>query len=356
MAINKPVKKGTRQTEERSKGLVGYKGNKQINKGKSSANKSVGNYSGKTLNLTKKQLGARGQKAASAAKVDISQTTFDKSKGGVLGPKGKPLTGRVDLGGGNIAVYRNGVRVRAASKPSGGGGGGNGGGGGGGGASGDGKGTPMRPVPNRGTPMRPVPAAPTKKPPGNGTPMRPVKPRGTPQMQARAGGGRGFGMAAMGAQGKGKQMRGQTGRTGTSTKAEVAMYLAGAGLLPLVGLGGAGLGTAATVVRGGMAARAALAARNAAVAARGVGTPASRATSWGKGVPVATKVPPRGAPRVNSNLSPTGPGRGGVPNKKIGPTTTSRDTQWGKGIAVAKPAAKPAAKPRAKPAAKKKAG
>ena len=33
----------------------------------------------------------------------------------VLGPKGNPLTGKVDMGGGNMAVYRNGKRVTAKS-------------------------------------------------------------------------------------------------------------------------------------------------------------------------------------------------------------------------------------------------
>lgn len=95
MANKKP------QTEAKAKGLV----------------KNVGDYKGRTLNLTKKQLGKAGTKAASARTVDISQTRYEGKK--VLGPKGKPLTGRVDLGGGNIAVYKNGVRVRAAAnKPS----------------------------------------------------------------------------------------------------------------------------------------------------------------------------------------------------------------------------------------------
>jgi hypothetical protein len=103
------------QTEEKAKGLL----------------PNVGNYKGKTLNLSKKQLGASGTKASAARKIDISQTRYDKSSKKVLGPMGKPITGRVDLGGGNIAVYRNGVRV-SAQKPQGkktGGGGGGGGGG-----------------------------------------------------------------------------------------------------------------------------------------------------------------------------------------------------------------------------------
>ena len=91
------------QTEEKAKGLL----------------KNVGNYKGKTLNLSKKQLGASGRAAAATRKIAISRTTYDPATKKVLGPMGKPITGRVDLGGGNIAVYKNGVRVRA-------GGGGNG--------------------------------------------------------------------------------------------------------------------------------------------------------------------------------------------------------------------------------------
>lgn len=122
MPGNKPVKKGMNQTEKRAKGLLA----------------NVGDYKGKTLNLTKKQLGASGMKAFSARKIAISQTRYDKASKKVLGPMGKPITGRVDLGGGNIAVYKNGVRVRAGSsatspKASGGGDGRDGGGGGGGG-------------------------------------------------------------------------------------------------------------------------------------------------------------------------------------------------------------------------------
>ena len=90
------------QTEAKAKGLV----------------KGVGDYKGKTLNLSKKQLGKAGSAAAAKRTVDISSTRYEGKK--VLGPKGKPLTGRVDLGGGNIAVYKDGVRVRAAAKkPSG---------------------------------------------------------------------------------------------------------------------------------------------------------------------------------------------------------------------------------------------
>jgi hypothetical protein len=90
------------QTEEKAKGLYD----------------KVGNYSGKTLNLSRKQLGAAGRAAASVRggkNVDISKTKYDATSKKVMGPAGKPLTGRVDLGGGNIGVYKNGVRVRAAS-------------------------------------------------------------------------------------------------------------------------------------------------------------------------------------------------------------------------------------------------
>ena len=112
------------QTEEKAKGLL----------------KNVGNYKGKTLNLSKKQLGASGRAAAATRKIAISRTTYDPATKKVLGPMGKPITGRVDLGGGNIAVYKNGVRVRAQApspKPKGGGGGGGGNGGGGGGGTRD---------------------------------------------------------------------------------------------------------------------------------------------------------------------------------------------------------------------------
>lgn len=144
MAINKPVKKGTNQRVSQAKGLVD----------------KVGTYGNKkSLNLTKKQLGASGAKAASKDKIAISRTTYNTTTKKVTGPMGKPITGRVDMGGGNIAVYKQGVRVKAASaKPKGGNGGGGGGGNGGGGggyvmpkrdATKAGQGTPMRPVPDR---------------------------------------------------------------------------------------------------------------------------------------------------------------------------------------------------------------
>ena len=101
MAINKPVKKGTKQRLSQADNLI----------------VGVGDYGNKkTFNLTKKQLGASGVKAASR-KVAISRTEYKNGK--VYGPAGKLLTGRVDMGGGNIAVYRKGVRVKAsAAKPS----------------------------------------------------------------------------------------------------------------------------------------------------------------------------------------------------------------------------------------------
>ena len=97
-----PVKKGTAQKTSQAKGLVD----------------KVGSYGNKkTLNLTKKQLGASGAKAASTRKIAISRTEYRDGK--VYGPMNKPITGRVDMGGGNIAVYKNGVRVKASSaKPS----------------------------------------------------------------------------------------------------------------------------------------------------------------------------------------------------------------------------------------------
>lgn len=98
-----PVKKGTAQKASQAKGLLEKVG-------------TSGAYGAKkTLNLTKKQLGASGVKAASR-KVAISRTKYENGK--VYGPAGKLLTGRVDMGGGNIAVYSKGVRVKAsATKP-----------------------------------------------------------------------------------------------------------------------------------------------------------------------------------------------------------------------------------------------
>jgi hypothetical protein len=87
------------QTEAKAKGLV----------------KNVGDYKGRTLNLTKKQVAKSGvkgaQRAASAKGTSISDTKFVQGKGVTVG--GKLFTGNVDLGGGNIAVYVRGKRVRA---------------------------------------------------------------------------------------------------------------------------------------------------------------------------------------------------------------------------------------------------
>lgn len=100
------------KTEEKAKGLIGLKKGEKV-KG---AAYSVGNYKGKTLNLSQKELGKAGRKAASARggkAVNIQNTRYDSTTKRVLGPKGNPLSGRVDLGGGNFAVYVNGRRVRA---------------------------------------------------------------------------------------------------------------------------------------------------------------------------------------------------------------------------------------------------
>lgn len=102
------------QTEEKAKGLIG------LNKGKKveGAAYSVGNYKGKTLNLSAKQIaksGVKGAKAASkATATSISDTKYEKGKG--VTKDGKAFTGKVDLGGGNIAVYVGGKRVKAAAK------------------------------------------------------------------------------------------------------------------------------------------------------------------------------------------------------------------------------------------------
>ena len=77
-------------------------------------------------NVTKKQANAADKNV-----VQISDTKFVKGKG-VMGPNGKPLTGKVQLASGKMAHYVNGRRVMAGG-PKGGGGGGRGGSGGGGG-------------------------------------------------------------------------------------------------------------------------------------------------------------------------------------------------------------------------------
>lgn len=81
-----------------------------------------GNYRGRAANLNAKQLrNAGGAAAVQAAgnKVSISDTKWVKGVG-VVGRDGKPFTGSVDMGGGQIAVYVNGRRVRVAKpKPKG---------------------------------------------------------------------------------------------------------------------------------------------------------------------------------------------------------------------------------------------
>jgi hypothetical protein len=76
----------------------------------------AGRYSRKAQNLTKAQLGKAGAKAAAKRTVDIGQTRREEGK--TLGPGGKPLTGTVRMGNGNVAVYKNGKRVinQAAKK------------------------------------------------------------------------------------------------------------------------------------------------------------------------------------------------------------------------------------------------
>jgi hypothetical protein len=79
-----------------------------------------GKYGRKAENLTNKELkAAGGAKAAATRKVDISQTKRDTTRGITLGPKGKPLTGKVTLLNGNTAVYKDGKRVvKTASSSS----------------------------------------------------------------------------------------------------------------------------------------------------------------------------------------------------------------------------------------------
>lgn len=127
-------KKKPPQTEEKAKGLIGLEKGKKVE----GAAYSVGNYKGKTLNLSKKQIASSGvkgaRKAAAAKATSISDTKYEKGKGVTVG--GKAFTGKVDLGGGNMAVYVGGKRV--AAKPKGGAGGGRGGSGGSGGSGGGG--------------------------------------------------------------------------------------------------------------------------------------------------------------------------------------------------------------------------
>jgi len=98
---------------------------------KAGPNVEGGKFKGKdSINLSKKELGKKGTAAASKRTVDIGKTKHKKEgphKGKVVGPKGNPLTGKVDMGGGNMAVYKDGKRVtsrtakKAASPSSGGG-------------------------------------------------------------------------------------------------------------------------------------------------------------------------------------------------------------------------------------------
>jgi hypothetical protein len=106
-----------------------------------------GKYGRKAENLTARELKkAGGTKASAARKVDISQTRRDTTRGITLGPAGKPLTGRVVLSNGNVAVYKAGKRVVAAaakkpaSRATASGGAGNGAGNANGKGSGNGKG------------------------------------------------------------------------------------------------------------------------------------------------------------------------------------------------------------------------
>lgn len=97
------------QTEAKAKGLIGWKNGK---KDSSAKGPKVGDYAGKSLNLTKKQLAKGGVKKVSTLKtVNISNTKFVKGKGVVDRTTGKLIRGKMDMGGGNIAVYKNGKRV-----------------------------------------------------------------------------------------------------------------------------------------------------------------------------------------------------------------------------------------------------
>ena len=91
---------------------------------KAGPNVQGGKFKGKdSINLSKKELGKKGAAAASKRTVDIGKTAYKKegpNKGKVVGPAGNPLTGKVDMGGGNMAVYKDGKRVtsRTAKKPA----------------------------------------------------------------------------------------------------------------------------------------------------------------------------------------------------------------------------------------------
>lgn len=88
------------------------------NRGKGNPNGFGGKYVRKAQNLSAAQLKKAGAaKAAKKRTVDISQTSRAYGKGVTLGPGGKPLTGTVNMGNGNTAVYKNGKRVVKAAAP-----------------------------------------------------------------------------------------------------------------------------------------------------------------------------------------------------------------------------------------------
>ena len=109
----------TAKTEEKAKGLIGWKNGKKDPK---ATGPKVGNYKGKSLNLSNKQLTKAGVKNTSTLKtINISDTKFIKGKGVVNAATGKLVRGKIDMGGGNIAVYKAGKRVsltKGAAKPS----------------------------------------------------------------------------------------------------------------------------------------------------------------------------------------------------------------------------------------------
>lgn len=98
--------------------MAGKKKAQRVGKAKG-LHDDVGSYGNKkSLNLRNKQLGKKGVAASKKRTVSISKTEHMKegpNKGKVVGPKGNLLTGKVDMGGGNMAVYRNGKRVTAKS-------------------------------------------------------------------------------------------------------------------------------------------------------------------------------------------------------------------------------------------------
>lgn len=295
MAINKPVKKGTKQRFSQTENITA----------------GVGDYGNKkSFNLTKKQLGAKGAKAAASDKIAISRTRYDSNTKKVYGPKGQPITGRVDMGGGNIAVYKNGVRVTAkkaaASKPKGGNGGAGGGAGGGGGKGGGGG----RKMIDRG-PLMQADRKPRPKPAGDsGTNRGPLlqgerKPRPTPAqaaIKANSGYVRGIGMTKAQYDKIGKNYVTREGTRGGSlskklveqrnadTKnqykdaAAIAGYVGSIAALPLLGgAGAAGAGARGLAALGGRAAPRAIAGRAAPRAIKGSPPKAieARATTGG---------------------------------------------------------------------------